>query len=303
MMIAFASGKGGTGKTTVAVNLAAAYRAAGRPVQLLDCDVEAPNCHLFLRPTEMQREPVTVPTPRIDRSKCDLCGRCVQLCAYGALARLKDDVIVFPELCHACGGCVVICPRDAIVEEPREIGEIHHGMLDGLHLVTGTLRVGEPQAPPVIEAVKSHAHSAPEPSTQANQDQHQHQDQDPLVLLDVPPGTSCPVVAAVRHVDYVVLVAESTPFGVHDVCMVVEALSELDLPLGLVVNRAGLGDDTLHQFAAERRIPILAELPYERRVAEHQAGGGLAYDVSPEWSARFDQLAARVAEQVQTCRS
>lgn len=285
MVIAVAGGKGGTGKTTVAVNLAVALRDSGHDVQLLDCDVEEPNCHLFLNPTIARRESVTVSIPRVEREKCDLCGRCARLCAYGAITCLKDAVVVFPELCHACGGCAAACPQGAITEEPRAVGTIEEGDADGIRFAGGRLRVGEPQAPPVIKALKEKI------------------DGGRVVVLDVPPGTSCPVVAAIKDADFVCLVAEPTPFGLNDLELIVEAVVELGLPVGLVVNRVGIGDDRIQRFAGERGLPILAEIPDSRAVAEQQARGRIVYHVLPELAAVFRKLAVRVEEHVRACPS
>lgn len=285
MKIAIASGKGGTGKTTIAANVAVALHGANRPVQLLDCDVEAPNCHLLLRPDIARQQPVTVPVPTVDQAKCDLCGRCARLCAFGAIAALNSDVVVFPELCHSCGGCAVTCPQDAITEEPREVGRVYIGDAGGVPVVYGTLNVGEPQAPPVIHAVK------------------QHLDDERIVLLDAPPGTSCPVVETLRDVDFVVLVAEPTPFGQHDLALMMAAVAELGKPYGLVVNRVGVGDDRIRALARQGGVDVLAELPDSLDVARAQARGKLAYHVSAEVARIFDRLATTVEEQVQACRS
>lgn len=285
MVIAIAGGKGGAGKTTVAVNLAVAFGARGRAVQLLDCDVEEPNCHLFLKPNIERRTAVTVLTPRVDRDKCDLCGTCARVCAFGAIACLKNDVVVFPELCHACGGCALLCPKEAIVEQPREVGTIAEGCAGSIRFAGGTLRVGEPRATPVIAALR------------------QRIDRGRVVVLDVPPGTSCPVVESVKDVDLVVLVAEPTPFGLNDLTLIVEAMSELGLPMGVVVNRVGIGDDRVQEFAGQRGIPVLAEIPDSRQVAVQQARGRVVFHAVPELAAVLQTLAATLEEQVQTCRS
>jgi MinD superfamily P-loop ATPase len=290
MRIAIASGKGGTGKTTVAVGLAQAWRDRSRAVHLVDCDVEEPNCHLLLTPQITGSIPVTVPIPTILPEECDRCGSCVRLCAFGAITLSKDGVTVFPELCHACGGCAVVCPRDAIVEKPREIGHIEVGHADGIQFTGGWLRVGEPQAVPVIEAVRAHATSADTTP-------------DSITLLDIPPGTSCPVIASVRDTDFVVLVAEPTPFGLHDLTLITTAMRDLDRPIGIVISRVGIGDDRVRDFAQQRGIPVLAEIPNSRTLAPAQARGQPIGEAAPEVATAIEELTRTLEQQVSACAS
>jgi MinD superfamily P-loop ATPase len=285
MVIAIASGKGGTGKTTVAVGLALAFRAAGRRVQLIDCDVEEPNCHLFLAPTIRSRVPVNVPVPRVDADRCTRCGHCARVCEFGAIACLKEVVVVFTELCHSCGACVELCPENAIGEVEREVGTVATGDVNGLAFVTGRLNVGEPRAVPVIDELKQRVAG------------------DAIAILDAPPGTSCPVVAAIKGVDLVLLVAEPTPFGLNDLRLMVEGVAALDIPWAIVVNRVGIGDARVRQFARERGIPVLAEIPNDRRIAEAQSRGEPAYGVSKNVAALFGELAAKLEGQVSACGS
>jgi len=271
--IAIAPGKGGTGKTTVVANLAAA-RAEG--VALLDCDVEEPNIHLFIDARWDDEVGATVPVPHFDIGKCDFCGECRRACRFNAIAVLPGGPLLFPELCHSCGGCTLACPKGAISEEHRAVGSIRTGTWRNIHVVEGRLNVGEAKSPPLIEAVRQAS-----PATG-------------LVIIDAPPGTSCPVVAAIRGVDCVVLVTEPTPFGLHDLRLAVQMTRRLKLPFGVVVNRAGIGDDGVHTYCREEGVPILAEIPDDRRIAEAYSRGSLIVEALPEYHGLFQQLADNV---------
>jgi MinD superfamily P-loop ATPase len=277
MRIAVASGKGGTGKTTVAVNLAL---AAEGDTALLDCDVEEPNCHLFLSLGQESAEDVQVSVPVVDESLCDGCRACSGFCRYHAIALLKTTPIVFPELCHSCGGCTMVCPRDAIHEEGRTVGSVTVES-DGkrLRLVTGRLSTGEAMASPVIRAVKRH-HAAGSAST---------------VIVDAPPGTSCSVIAACRGTDFVVLATEPTPFGLHDLKLAVATFRALDQPFGVVINKAGTGDERVGAYCRDEGIPVLARIPDDRRIAEAYSRGTPAIDAVPELRPLFETLYARLA--------
>jgi MinD superfamily P-loop ATPase len=276
MRITVASGKGGTGKTTVATNLAATAVRAGHRVHLLDCDVEEPNCHLFIGPDQLEQETVTVPVPKVNSDLCTGCGDCAEICQFNALACLEADVITFPELCHSCGGCWLICPEKAIEQAPHEIGYLETGEASGLRFTGGRLRIGEAMVPPLIEQVKAAGNSAD------------------LVIVDSPPGTSCPAIAAMRGSDFVVLVTEPTPFGLHDLTLAVETTRKLARPLGVVVNRAGIGDDRVHQYCREEGIPVLLDIPDDRRVAEAYSKGILATGALPEMGELYRQLLAAI---------
>ena len=275
--IAIASGKGGTGKTTVAVHLAAYLAEQGRSVQYLDCDVEEPNGHLFLKPQIEHSEAASIPIPSIDAALCISCSRCANVCEFNAIAMIPKPLL-FPELCHGCGACALACPVGAIGESQRPIGMVETGHAGAISFVQGRLNVGEPMSPPLIRAVKTHRI----PET--------------IALLDAPPGTSCPVVATVRNADLVVLVTEPTPFGLHDLSLAVETLRPMGLPLGVVVNRAD-GDRRVQNFCLAQRLPLLAELPDDRRVAETYARGDLLFNRLPEWRAFFTALWQQIESQ------
>ncbi|HNR98403.1 MAG TPA: ATP-binding protein [Planctomycetota bacterium] len=273
MIIAIASGKGGTGKTTLAVNLARAFDA---DIQLLDCDVEEPNAHLFLPAEPRERTVVTMPIPEVDARLCDGCGECARVCRYNAIVGAGAAPLVFPELCHGCGGCAYICPRKAIREVPKRIGVIETFRSGKIDLVHGRLDVGVAMAPPLIRAVKDRRRNgAP-------------------AIIDAPPGTSCPVVAAIQGAEAVVLVTEPTPFGLHDLALAVDLVRAFRLPFGVVVNRAGSGDDRVRLFCAREKIPLLAEIPDDRRIAEAYARGALIVEALPEYRAGFLDLRAKI---------
>ena len=269
MIISVASGKGGTGKTTVATNLALSL---DREVQLLDCDVEEPNAYLFIHPTIDRIETVTTPVPVVDEGKCTLCGKCAEICQFKAIIVIGQTVLPFPELCHSCGGCLEVCPEDAVTEEGRELGIIEQGHRDGLDFAHGKLRVGEAMSPPLIRKVR--ALSKP----------------DGLVIIDAPPGTSCPVIEAMKGTDFVLLVTEPTPFGLYDLKLAVGAVHVLGIPCGLVINRSDLGDDKVREYARKENIPVLMEIPFDRKIAEAYSRGKTIVEAMPEWKQGFVDL-------------
>ena len=266
MIISVASGKGGTGKTTVATNLALSM---GANVQLLDCDVEQPNAHLFIHPVFDRTETVTTPVPEIDMDKCTLCGKCGEICEYKAIVVVGETVLAFEELCHSCGGCMAVCPENAITEKGRELGVIQKSQHNGLEFVHGKLRVGEAMSPPLIKEVLSYGDPAK------------------LTIVDAPPGTSCPVIETMKPADFVLLVTEPTPFGLYDLELAVGAVNILGIPCGLVINRADMGDDKVKDYATKENLPILMEIPFDRRIAEAYSRGDMIVDVMPEWKAQF----------------
>ena len=273
MIVAIASGKGGTGKTTVAVNLALSLSGN---VQLLDCDVEAPNVHLFLEAQPEGREVVGIPVPVVDADLCNQCGECSRLCQYNAIAVLGTGVMVFPELCHGCGGCALVCPEDAISEVMRPIGVVEESRSGSVHLVQGRLYVGETLVPPLIREVRAKSRK------------------EGMVLIDAPPGTSCSMIAAVRGSDFVVLVTEPTPFGLNDLELAVETVRVLGIPCGVVINRAGVGDDRVQEYCAAEGLDVLLEISDDRRIAEAYARGLTLVDAIPDIRPLFASLAAQI---------
>jgi len=296
MIISIASGKGGTGKTTVAVNLALSISemplqerttteqsdAIATPRQVgarndtschfLDCDVEEPNAHIFLRPEIKKIEPVSIPTPEVDKSRCNFCHRCAQVCAYNAIAVLKDDVLIFPHLCHGCGGCSLLCPQGAIKEVDRNIGVIESGNAGKIEFIQGRLNIGEAMATPIIREMKKRMG-----------DGH-------LTIIDVPPGTSCPVIEAVKNSDFCILVTEPTPFGLNDLQLAVETLQKLKIPFGVIINRADIGDKKVEEYCQKEKIPVLMRIPFKKEIAIAYSKGEPMIKVLPEYKKDFQNF-------------
>lgn len=277
MKIAIASGKGGTGKTTIATNLAVSISQAGRPVQYLDCDVEEPNGHIFLKPHIDYAEEVTVGVPQVDENKCTGCGRCGQLCQYSAIICIQKHVLTFEQLCHSCGGCMAICPESAITEKPRRIGVAEYGAVNGVAFGHGRLEIGAIQTPALIRHVKRHAKDAA------------------VVILDAPPGTSCPVIEAVKGADFVLLVTEPTPFGLNDLELAAGMVRALKLPFSAIINRCDMGDNGVVQYCRREGIDIAMEIPNQRRIAEAYSRGRMMVDVLPEYAGQFHGLYHRIS--------
>jgi MinD superfamily P-loop ATPase len=254
IVIGVASGKGGTGKTTIATSFAAVL---GSRAQLIDCDVEEPNCHILMKPVLQTSEPVSIPVPVVDMDKCTLCGKCGDICKFAAILLIGDQVLTFPEMCHGCGGCLLLCPEKAVREVPRELGVLETGFAGPVEFVQGRLTVGEAMSPPLIRAVKEKINP------------------NKVVILDAPPGASCPVINTVIGSDFIILVTEPTPFGLHDLKIAVEALSPLQIPFGVILNRSDIGDGEARRFCDESDIPVLAEIPHSMRIAEGYAKGNL----------------------------
>jgi len=277
MIISIASGKGGTGKTTVATNMAFAL---GKDVQILDCDVEEPNVHLFLHPEIENRTVAFTPVPEIDKAKCTYCKKCSDICRFNAIAVLNDIILTFPELCHSCGGCMEVCPEKAITETGRELGVIERGKAGDIRFTHGRLRVGEAMSPPLIKKVRSFVVD------------------NMINIIDAPPGTSCPVITAMKKVDYVLMVTEPTPFGLHDLKLAVEAVKLLGVPRGLVINRSDIGNHDVKEYARKEDIPILMEIPFDRKIAEAYSNGKMMVQEMPEWKEEFLALYRKIEKLV-----
>jgi len=277
MIISVASGKGGTGKTTVSTNLALSIGNC----QLLDCDVEEPNSHIFMKPQIIESRSVGLPVPQIDLDKCTYCGKCAEVCQFSAIAVIKKNVLTFPELCHGCGACSFLCPENAITEVDRKIGTLEIGRSNGIRFIYGILEISEAMSPPLIKAVKEAA------------------DKGPITIADVPPGTSCPVIEAVKGSDFCVLVTEPTPFGLNDLILAVEMLRILEIPFGVVVNRSDVGDDKVDEYCQREGIPILMKIPMDRDLAVAYSNGVPAVEANPKWKERFKELFDKIIGMVQ----
>jgi MinD superfamily P-loop ATPase len=291
MIIAVASGKGGTGKTTVATSLALSLAADRKqdlpdssPPLFLDCDVEAPNAHLFLKPVIEQQEEVGILIPEVDESRCTYCGKCAEVCQYHAIAVLGKKTLVFPELCHGCGSCTLICPKGAISETMHVLGMLERGTTyTGITFARGILNVGEPMAVPVIRQLKRWVD--PQPGQ--------------VVIVDVSPGTSCPVVEAARGAAYLLLVTEPTPFGLHDLKLAAQVARELNIPAGVVINRDGIGDAGVEEFCEAEGLPILLRIPFDKPIAEGIAQGKTLVEIYPDTIALFQKLFTRIVNGAQ----
>jgi len=277
MILSVASGKGGTGKTLVATSLALSLKDR-YDIQLLDCDVEEPNDHIFMKPAITATEAVSIPVPEVDKEKCTHCGKCAEVCAYNAIAVVKDYTLTFPELCHGCGACSFLCPEEAISEVPHDIGVIERGTADGIDFAHGRLDVGQAMAPPVIRKVKKLA------------------DSDKVVIIDASPGTSCPVVEAIRGSDFCLLVTEPTPFGLNDLVLAVETVRKLDIPCGIVLNRVGVGDGKTEEYCQKENIPILLTIPLDTGIAGLYSRGVPLVEGMPQYKDSFIELFDRIQE-------
>jgi MinD superfamily P-loop ATPase len=272
MKIAIASGKGGTGKTTIATNLAHYAARLGQKVQYLDCDVEEPNGHIFLRPKIDASEAVTVDVPQVDLEKCIGCGKCGEICQYSAIICIKENVLTFEQLCHSCGGCMRVCPSEAIEPKPLNIGDIEFGKAGEVDFVHGKLHIGHVRTPSLIKEVKKHIKK------------------DTLTILDAPPGTSCPVVEAVKGADFVLLVTEPTPFGLNDLKLAVDLVRKMNLPFAVAINRYDIGNDDAEKYCGAENIDICLNLPDDRRIAEAYSTGQMIVDVLSEYNKEFSEL-------------
>jgi len=287
LKIAVASGKGGTGKTTVSTSLALALMQSpdGLDVQFFDCDVEEPNAAIFLNPAIRETEPAGVPVPEIDLGKCTYCGRCAEVCVWNAIAVAGEHVLTFPEMCHGCGSCSLVCPESAITEVLNVTGRVESGMAKDISFAQGLLNVGQAMPVPVISKLKTLI---------GDEDEKRK-----VVILDSPPGTACAMVAAVSESDFVLMVTEPTPFGLHDLEMAVNVVrGELDIPVGVVINRDGTGFDGVESYCKEENIPVLMRIPLSRRIAEALSDGIPLVKAFPEYMIRFTALFDEILQMV-----
>jgi len=275
MIISVASGKGGTGKTTISVNLALSLNER---LQFLDCDAEEPNAHIFLKPVIKETEKVFIPVPEINEAKCTYCGKCGEVCAYNAIAVLPSSpdrtgkALVFSNLCHGCGSCTYFCPEGAIKEVNKEVGGIEIGSVGSMQFIHGRLNVGEVMAPPVIRQIKKYINPTR------------------TVIIDAPPGTSCPVVESIKKSDFCILVTEPTPFGLNDLILAVEVLRKLTIPFGVVINRSDLGDTKTDRYCRRENIPVLLKIPFKKEIAEVYSKGNIIIEAFPEFKDGFLRL-------------
>jgi MinD superfamily P-loop ATPase len=279
VIISVASGKGGTGKTLVATSLALSLKDSNK-VQLLDCDVEEPNVHVLLKPEITGSKAVSILVPKVDEEKCNYCGKCAEVCACNAIAVINNHVLVFPQLCHGCGACSYLCPEDAISEENQDMGVIEWGQSDGINFVQGRLEVGEAWTHPIVREVKKYVNSAD------------------IVIIDVAPGTSCPVVEAVRGSDFCLLVTEPTPFGLNDLALAVDTVRELAIPCGVVLNRAGVGDGRVEEYCQKENIPVMLTIPLDMEIARLYSRGISLVEGLPQWKYSFQGLFDKIKEMV-----
>jgi MinD superfamily P-loop ATPase len=272
MRIAVASGKGGTGKTTIATNLAWMAIQNNFTVTYADCDVEEPNGYIFLKPVIQAKRTVTVSVPSVNEEQCIHCGLCGQICNYSSIVLIGNQVLLFPELCHSCGGCWLVCPTEAVRESHRVIGFVESGGTGDIQFVQGSLNIGEAMSPPVIRAVKADIQPCD------------------LAILDAPPGTSCSVIETLRGCDYVILVTEATPFGLHDLTLAVGMVRALGISFGIVINRTNSSFSEVQNYCFQQQIPILAEIPEDRRIAKTYSQGGMMCEYLPEYRSYFTQI-------------
>lgn len=280
MNIAIASGKGGTGKTTISTNLVATLAITGQEVQYIDCDAEEPNGHIFLDPLIEYCEDVTVGVPQVNFDICTGCGKCAQLCQYSSIICLKDKPLVFEELCHSCGGCMAICPVNGIEEQQRKIGIAEIGKSKGAYFVHGKLDVGAIQTPAIIKHIKKKLRK------------------DAVNIIDAPPGTSCPVIETIKDCDFVLLITEPTPFGLNDVELVIGMVRQLEIPFAVVINRSDIGDDAVVRYCSDNNIEVLLQIPNDRKIAQSYSKGIMIVEAMPEYEKSFLELYENISRMV-----
>lgn len=277
MQVAVLSGKGGTGKTLVSVNLAAAADTA----VYIDCDVEEPNGHLFFKPQKIREEAIAVPIPQVNEKRCKGCRKCVDFCKFNALAYIKKKVIVFEEICHSCGGCVLLCPEKALTEKAKVIGKVQEGFSDNVLVKTGILNPGEESGVPIIKKLLHDCHGNQEPT-----------------MIDCPPGSACTVMESIINADYCILVAEPTLFGVHNLNMVYELVKLFNKPFGVVLNKCLEGDNPAEGFCIEKRLKVLCRIPFDNELGRLNSNGGIAARESKVYHTLFSELLQQVMKEV-----
>ncbi len=277
MKISVASGKGGVGKTTVAVALADVLVSSKNVnVLFLDCDVEEPNSYFFIKPQITQKIPIYTQIPQVDKNKCNFCAKCSKICAYNAIAVVKTEVLIFDNLCHGCGACSFFCPQKAIKEVNKEIGFIEIGEKENLKFIHGKLKIGQAIPTPLIKAVKSYINGFD------------------FTIIDAPPGANCSVVESVKNTDFCIVVTEPTPFGLSDMIQLTQLLKRLGIKFGVIINKENLGDERVEKFCKENDIPILLKIPFLREVSFQSAKGQILTKILPEYKREFDKVIERI---------
>lgn len=280
MKVVIASGKGGTGKSTVSVNVARLLSEKVGGVALLDCDVEEPNDHLFLHPQWNHTEPVCISSPEIDYRKCQWCGQCVRTCEFNAMAMAGNRILVFEELCHGCNACKISCPHGAINSVEREIGVLEAALREPLSFIHGRSRVGSAMSPALIRRVKQYA----------------DEKAFAVQIIDSPPGTSCPFINTVYGADYVILVAEPTPFGFYDLKLATDVVRQMNIPFGVVINKSNEHDALIETWAKENNIRIISKIPEDMKIAQSYSGGEIIAEALPETVPYFSPIVDLIDE-------
>ena len=277
MRVAILSGKGGTGKTLLSVNLAAAAKES----VYVDCDVEEPNGALYFRPLNISTEKIYSIIPKVDPEKCTGCRKCVDFCEFNALAHTGDKLLIFEDVCHSCGGCFLVCPEDALSEKNKEVGEVTIGVSDYVTVISGKLNIGEASGIPIIDYLLENSYTYKD-----------------CTFIDCPPGSACPVMESVKDADYCLLVAEPTIFGVHNLAMVVELVTLLEKPFGVVLNKCLSGSNPSEDFCKEHGIPILGKIPFDQDIGMINSQGKILARENPAYEKMFNRILQKIQREV-----